>query len=155
MSSLYSSWRKPDSPLQKRLLSLIDAAGHQGLTVHEAYNHFDTTNVNSPQFAHHGWISGALSVLHGDLRIARLSEKREGCKVYVHPDFLDNRRAEAQGSGRPSKEEVEWLRSLDSFLEYWMQVDTEGSRFGTDRTKAQRNQRLFFSEISGIWEQRP
>lgn len=40
---------------------------------------------------HHGSASGVLSVLHLTERIARLKETRNRCKVYVLPEFVDNR----------------------------------------------------------------
>lgn len=46
---------------------------------------------------HHGTASGCLSVLHLDGRIARLAEKRDRCKVYVHLDFVGGRDTEAHG----------------------------------------------------------
>lgn len=150
----YSSWRDPDGALQKRLFAIVDGAEHHGVTVRETYPRF-SSNQQHPEYAHHGWISGALSMLHADLRIVRLSERRDGCKVYVTPDFIDGRRAEAQGRGGPSKEEIVHGQSVLSFLEYWLQVDTEGARFGTDKTKAERNQPLFFRELKAVFEVGP
>lgn len=46
---------------------------------------------------HHGTASGALSVLHKEGAVARLSERRDRCKVYVHPDFVEGREVEAHG----------------------------------------------------------
>jgi hypothetical protein len=43
---------------------------------------------------HHGSASGVLSVLHLTERIARLKETRNKCKVYVLPEFVDNRKIE-------------------------------------------------------------
>lgn len=40
---------------------------------------------------HHGSASGVLSVLHLTERVARLKETRNRCKVYVLPEFVDNR----------------------------------------------------------------
>jgi len=40
---------------------------------------------------HHGQASGALSKLHRRGKIARLTERRDRCKVYVHPDFVNGR----------------------------------------------------------------
>lgn len=134
-----------DAALQKRVVALIDRTGHTGLTIAELRERLSEH--------HHGTLSGVLSILHRDNQIARLAEKREGCKIYVHPDFLDGRSAEAQGRG-VSKEEVAYGQSLVGFLEYWMQVDTDGSRFGTDKTKAERNQRLFFTELKSMWGDR-
>jgi hypothetical protein len=152
--SKYSNWHSPDAPLQRRLLGLVDSRLHTGLTSRESYAYFDS-RPDHPDFAHHGWISGALSILHKDLKIVRLSEKREGCKIYVTPDFIDSRQVEVQGRGGLSKDVVEFLETMDEFLEYWMQVDNDGARIATDRTKAERNQRLFFKELRARWEERP
>lgn len=46
---------------------------------------------------HHGKASGALSVLHKTERIARLSERRDRCKVYVLPEYIDGRDTERHG----------------------------------------------------------
>lgn len=46
---------------------------------------------------HHGTASGVLSVLHKEGVLARLSERRDKCKVYVHPDFVQGREVEAHG----------------------------------------------------------
>jgi hypothetical protein len=40
---------------------------------------------------HHGNASGVLSVLHKSDLIIRLEESRVGSKVYVLPDYVDNR----------------------------------------------------------------
>lgn len=49
---------------------------------------------------HHGTVSGALSMLHKNGDVARLSERRGGRKVYVHPHFVDGRTVEPQGVNR-------------------------------------------------------
>jgi len=46
---------------------------------------------------HHGTASGVLSVLHKAGRIARLTEKRERCRVYVLPEFVVGRETDEQG----------------------------------------------------------
>lgn len=46
---------------------------------------------------HHGTLSGALSVLHKEGVVARLSESRGRCKVYVLPEFVGDRKTETQG----------------------------------------------------------
>lgn len=46
---------------------------------------------------HHGSTSGALSVLHKDGIIARLTETRNRCKVYVLPEYVDGREIEPHG----------------------------------------------------------
>ena len=49
---------------------------------------------------HHGTASGVLSVLHKAGRIARLKESRNGCKVYVALNWVDNRVVEKQGRNK-------------------------------------------------------
>ena len=46
---------------------------------------------------HHGTASGALSVLHKAGRIARLTEKRNKCRVYVLPEYVNGRDTDQQG----------------------------------------------------------
>lgn len=50
---------------------------------------------------HHGQASGVLSVLHKDNRIARLTERRNRCFVYVLPEHVNGRDTQAQGRLRP------------------------------------------------------
>jgi len=50
---------------------------------------------------HHGQASGALSTLHKEGRIVRLTEKRDRCRVYVHPAHQDGRDADTY-QPRPS-----------------------------------------------------
>lgn len=46
---------------------------------------------------HHGTVSGALSVLHKEGKIARLTERRNRCRVYVHPAYVNERDTDSQG----------------------------------------------------------
>ena len=46
---------------------------------------------------HHGTVSGALSVLHKTERIARLTDKRGRCRVYVCPEYVNGRETDQQG----------------------------------------------------------
>lgn len=50
---------------------------------------------------HHGQASGALSILHKEGKIARLTETRNRCKVYVLPDAIYFRQVEQHGSNKP------------------------------------------------------
>lgn len=145
----YRGWT--DVRLQQQIRRFIDASGHRGLTVKELRSLIPDTE------AHHGWISGATSLLHGENKIARLrGEKRDGYKVYVELDFIDNRPCEAQGwGGRLSKEERAWVDSLTEILEYWMEIDSAGARFATDKTRAERHQHLFFRALKAVWGDRP
>ena len=49
---------------------------------------------------HHGTASGVLSVLHKAGRIARIKESRNGCKVYVGLNWVENRIIEKQGRNK-------------------------------------------------------
>lgn len=146
----YTGWN--DERLQKRILALIDQRGHEGLTVKELRLIIPDTE------AHHGWISGACSMLHAKNKIARLrGQKRHGYKVYVELDFIDSRPCEAQGYQRKalSIEEQAWYDDLVETFEYWMSVDTEGARFKTDQVRAQRHPVLFANTMLRLWRQRP
>lgn len=46
---------------------------------------------------HHGQASGVLSVLHKTGHVARLTEKRQRCFVYVLPEYVDGRETQEQG----------------------------------------------------------
>jgi hypothetical protein len=46
---------------------------------------------------HHGQASSALSVLHKEGKIARLTERRDRCAVYVLPEYVDGRETAPHG----------------------------------------------------------
>lgn len=73
---------------QSAAIFTLHQAGEDGLTWKE---------LGEAMGWHHGTASGCLSVLHMAGRIERLSEKRDRCKVYVHPDFVAGRETEAHG----------------------------------------------------------
>lgn len=141
----YAGYRNTD--LQQRIQRIVDRSTFRGMTVHEVAAHFDPETE-----AHHGDISGALAELHKNLVLARLSEKREGCKIYVHRDFLDSRPCEAQG--RPehlSKDEIAHLVEVRDFMDYWFTVDQDGARFTTDKTRAERYSKQFFARARRLF----
>ena len=74
--------------IQARVLRMATLAGSHGITV------MDVKNATGE---HHGNASSALSNLHKDKRLARLSERRDRCKVYVLPDYVFGRETEQQG----------------------------------------------------------
>lgn len=73
---------------QSAALFALYQAGEDGLTWRE---------LGDAMGWHHGTASGCLSVLHLSGRIARLSVKRDRCKVYVHLDHVAGRDTEAHG----------------------------------------------------------
>lgn len=69
---------------------------------------------------HHGSSTGALSDLHKDGHIARLSERRGKSKVYVHLDFVNGRPTEKQGRGKKTPQNqlaVDVILMLDSVIQ--------------------------------------
>jgi hypothetical protein len=73
---------------QSAALFALFQAGPEGMTWKE---------LGDKMGWHHGTASGALSVLHKDAKIARLTETRDRCKVYVHLYYVDEREVEAHG----------------------------------------------------------
>ena len=83
---------------QKDTLRSLAQAGVLGLTWKE---------LGEIHGWHHGTASGALSVLHKTERIVRLTERRNKCKVYVLPEFVEKRPTEPHGgnmTARPGKQ---------------------------------------------------
>jgi len=75
------------SKRQRYILILATRAKEKGITVAELRD----------ASLHHGRVSGALSVLHKVGKLARLTETRGRCKVYVLPEFVNGRPTEPHG----------------------------------------------------------
>jgi hypothetical protein len=75
------------SKRQRYILILAGRARERGITVAEL------RDVS----LHHGRVSGALSVLHKVGKLARLTEVRGRCKVYVLPEYVNGRPTEPHG----------------------------------------------------------
>ena len=95
------------SKRQRYILILAGRAKEKGITVAELRD----TNL------HHGRVSGALSVLHKVGKLARLTETRGRCKVYVLPEYVNDRLTEAHGVVH--KADRETLEAADT-VEAWM-----------------------------------
>jgi len=67
------------SQRQADTLGLVYRAGIDGLTWRD---------LSERTGWHHGTASGALSVLHKSGQIARLSERRDKCQIYVVPEYI-------------------------------------------------------------------
>jgi predicted transcriptional regulator of viral defense system len=79
-------WQKVDErPLKIKVLDAMKSNGMTGITVAEVRN-----TIHS----HHGYASATLSRLHEDGVVERLKATREGCKVYVLPEYVDGRDTE-------------------------------------------------------------
>ena len=77
------------SKRQREAVAALDRAYMTGLTWKE---------LSTLTGWHHGKSSGVLSVLHKENRIARLKEKRDKCRVYVHLDHVGNRETDSHVS---------------------------------------------------------
>jgi DNA-binding transcriptional ArsR family regulator len=73
--------------IQRRVMQDLDTHSEYGATWKELA---DLLGL------HHGTVSGALSVLHKTGYISRLKDKRNGCKIYVLPNFVNGRTVEYQ-----------------------------------------------------------
>lgn len=81
---------------------------------------------------HHGQASGSLSTLHKGGRIARLTEKRDRCKVYVLHEYVNERPTEDHGRATPRpttavgqwKQAVAHDQTLLSFDEWLSTMET-------------------------------
>jgi hypothetical protein len=79
---------------QAAMLKVVAAHYERGITVAEARDIFP---------GHHGTLSGVLSNLHAKGSLARLKNKRGGCKVYVLPGFVMGRETEPHKSATRKK----------------------------------------------------
>lgn len=78
---------------QARVLEFLAAEGHFGATWKELGHRLAW---------HHGQASGSLSVLHKTGHVARLTERRNRCAIYVLPQFVQGR--ETADHGRKARE---------------------------------------------------
>lgn len=76
------------SQRQEQVLAGLGMVGTRGLTWKE---------LAGSQGWHHGQASGALSTLHKTGHIARLTERRDRCQVYVLPEHVNGRETAEQG----------------------------------------------------------
>lgn len=72
--------------LQRSILAKCQKALEHGVTVAEMRLAFERS--------HHGSVSGALTALHKQGRVVRLTEVRGKCKVYVAPEYQRERDGE-------------------------------------------------------------
>jgi hypothetical protein len=95
------------SKRQRYILILAGRAKERGITVAELRD----------ASLHHGRVSGALSVLHKTGKLARLSESRGRCKIYVLPEYVDGRITEPHGVvHKADKETLEAAKTVEAWL---------------------------------------
>ena len=80
---------------------------------------------------HHGTASGALSVLHQRGHIARLTETRGKCKVYVLTSLVGNRDTERPTKNRDTKELAKeaWFAALNNAGVWTDSVESQERKF--------------------------
>lgn len=95
------------SKRQRFVLILAGRAKERGITVAELRD----------ASLHHGRVSGALSVLHKVGKLARLTEVRGKCKVYVLPEYVNDRPTEPHGVvHRADKETLDAAEQVENWL---------------------------------------
>lgn len=82
---------------QQRVMKSLEAREGKGVTVWE---------VRQLTSWHHGQASSVLSVLHKEGRIARLTERRNRCHVYVLPEWVNGREVQPHGRNKPLDREA-------------------------------------------------
>jgi len=103
------------SKRQRYVLILAERARERGITVAELRD----------ASLHHGRVSGALSVLHKVGKLARLTESRGRCKVYVLPDYVNGRPTEPHGVvHKADKETLEAAAMVEAWLTRFENLDT-------------------------------
>jgi hypothetical protein len=103
------------SKRQRFILILAQRAKERGITVADVR---DST-------LHHGRVSGALSVLHKVGKLARLAETRDKCKVYVLPEFVDDRPTEPHGVvHKADKETLKAAALVEEHLRRYDDIET-------------------------------
>ena len=108
------------SKRQRYILILAERAGEKGITVAELRD----------ASLHHGRVSGALSVLHKVGKLARLSETRNRCKVYVLPKYVKDRPTERHGVVH--KADAETLAAAKLIENYLHRGDDMDALFGIE-----------------------
>lgn len=79
---------------QNALLAYLRGEGAGGATVAQIKSHAGFVDPLGSEFLHHGTASGTLSILHRAGKIARLTETRNGARVYVLPEHTEDRPTE-------------------------------------------------------------
>lgn len=97
------------SERQLLVLSLLAKRGASGLTWRE---------VSVLTDWHHGTASGVLSVLHKAERIARLTERRGKCLIYVLPEHVNGRETQKQNAKASARDLIALLAQVEDDLHH-------------------------------------
>lgn len=119
---------------QDRALRELAAAGDRGLTWRELD---EVTGWH-----HHGTTSGVLSVLHRANRIARLTLRRQRCRVYVDLQHVDGRETDEAGRTAANRDAYDQghrdglLPAADAYAEGYRDGAAHGRREATTHVLA-------------------
>lgn len=91
------------SERQLKVLELLEEAGAEGLTWGDISEILDL---------HHGQASNALSVLHMERYISRLTERRGKSQIYVRHHYVQGRETAPHKQHTKQETEHEWLTEL-------------------------------------------
>lgn len=108
------------SKRQRYLLILAERAKERGITVAEVRD----------ASLHHGRVSGALSALHKKGKLARLEEMRGRCRIYVLPEFVNDR--PTQGHGVIHKSDKQTMNAADVVEGYLRRGQDENAMFDVE-----------------------
>lgn len=95
------------SKRQRDTIRLLNDCGERGATWRDLSRTLEL---------HHGSASGVLSALHKTGVIARLSEQRDGCLVYVMPQFVGGRETTSYRPNVSARLLVEILQDIEHDL---------------------------------------
>lgn len=84
---------------EMRVLGFLLVVGTEGLTVRE---------LREITGWHHGQASAALSTLHKAGKIDRLTERRDKCLVYTHPEYTGDRQTSPYHRNRATAQYGPW-----------------------------------------------
>ena len=96
------------SERQLKVLELLEDAGAEGLT---------WADISDLTGEHHGKVSNALSVLHMERYISRLTERRGKSQIYVRHHYVLGRETAPHKQHTKQETENEWLTELLDHIE--------------------------------------
>jgi hypothetical protein len=96
------------SERQLKVLQMLEDAGAEGLT---------WGDISEITGDHHGKVSNALSVLHMERYISRLTERRGKSQIYVRHHYVNRRGTAPHKQHTRQETESEWLAELLDHIE--------------------------------------
>jgi hypothetical protein len=132
---------KGEISIEQAALRGLAFAADRGLTVRECRDLIED---------HHGSMSGVLSMLHYEEDIALMEESRDGCHIYVLPQYVNGRATvEHRGLQRQTKQRA---KAVLAVVERYM-VPRDDLKPGmiSDQSKGERFPALMARDIRAAW----